>query len=276
MRAIYLTGLGSLVFGGSAFAQIDFSAKLPNNEALLCEPIPIVVTIQNNRVDALPAGSEQGYSIAFELTDQPGLLVRPIANAVVQMPAVIKGQSTVVFTNDLQSIFPVGKYAALAVRARLTVGSRSFVTDKMYVDILPGAEIARLQAPTPDGEVHTYSLRSISREKRDRLFLRVANEDESLCYAAIELGRFMRIGKPTLEVDGLGRVHVLHLSGPNRFVHSVFEANGAPVSRDLIEGDLSLVRLVEDGQGSFRVAGGGLVSPPRDPVVDALPVRRGL
>lgn len=275
MRAIYYLSLGGLLTA-SAFAQIDFSARLPNNEALLCEAVPIVVTIQNNRVDALPAETEKGYSVAFELTDQAGLLIRPLEKAEIQMPAVIEGQSTVVFTNDLQSIFPIGKYAALAVRARLTVGSRSFVTEKMYVDIMPGAEIARLQAPTPGGEIHTYSLRSLSREKRDRLFLRVANEDETLCYAAIELGRFMRIGKPTLEMDGLGRVHVLHLSGPNRFVHSVFDANGALISRDQVEGDLSVVRLVEDGKGSFRVAGGGVVSPPRDPIVEALPVRRGL
>lgn len=276
MRMAWRLVVGMMFIAGGAFAQIDFSARIPNSETLLCEPIPVVVTLQNNRVDALAAGSEQGYSIAFEVTDPDGILVRPLPDSSVSMPATIEGQSTVVFTNDLQKIFPVARYPSLAVRARLTVGNRSFVTEKMFVDILPGTEIARLQAPASDGEVHTYSLRAISREKRDRLFLRIANESETVCYGVADLGRFMRIGKPALEVDGMGRIHVLHLMGPNQFAHSVFDSAGSSVSRDIIEGELSLVRLVEDGKGSFRVAGGGVVSTPRDPLVEPLPVRRGL
>ncbi len=268
--------MGGLLLAGNAFAQIEFSARVPNMDVLVCESIPIVVTLQNNRIDPLEAGSEQGYSVAFEVTEPSGLLVRPIESASVSMPSVIPGQSTVIFTNDLLRIFPLGNQHSISVRARLTVGSRSFVTEKMFVEILPGTEVMRMQAPATDGQIHTYSLRTINREKRDRLFLRISNEDESLCYSASDLGRFARIGKPTLEVDGLGRVHVLHLMAPNQFAHSVFSSNGALVSREAIQGEISLVRLVEDGAGSFRVAGGGVISAPRDPVAEPLPIRRGL
>lgn len=276
MRVFQMVLCGVVVGVSSAFAQIDFSANVPNREVLVCEPIPVVATIKNNRMDPLQAGSEQGYSVAFEVTDSSGLLIRPMENATVAMPAAIEGQSEVVFTNDLQRIFPVGRYPTLAVRARLTVGNKSFVTKSMYVDIMPGMEIMRIHAPAPDGEIHSYSLRSLSRDKRDRLFLRIGNESDTVCYGLADLGRFMRIGKPTIEVDGLGRVHILHLSGPGQFIHSVFDAAGTPISRDTVQGELSLVRLVEDGKGSFRVAGGGVISAPRDPIPEALPVRRGL
>ncbi|MCO5061259.1 MAG: hypothetical protein M9963_04540 [Kiritimatiellae bacterium] len=276
MRYVVTLGIGAVLIAGSASAQIDFSARLVNSDVLTCESVPVVVTLQNNRVDALEASSEQGYSVAFEVTDPSGLLIRPMEKASVSMPATIPGQSTVSFTNDLQQIFPLGRYHSLSVRARLTVGSRSFVTDKMFVELLPGTEVMRLQAPAPDGQIHTYSLRTINREKRDRLFLRISNEDESLCYAVGDLGRYMRLGKPTLEADGLGRVHVLHMTAPNQFMHSVYEASGPLVSQTLVQGEVSMVRLVEDGAGSFRVAGGGVVSGPRDPMPEPLPVRRGL
>lgn len=260
----------------SVQAQVDFSARILYRESLVCEPMPTVITIRNNRVEPLNAGGAQGYSLTFEVTDTAGLLLRPFPDAAVEVPAQIPPQSTVVFTNDLQRLFPVSRHQAIGVRARLTVGERSFVTERTFVDILPGVEIARLQAAAPGGEIHTYTLRLLNRENRDHLFLRVSNEEDSICYGVADLGRVVRMGKPTLEVDEQSRVHVLHLSGPGLFTYTIFDAAGSILNRSSFMGDVSSVRLEPDNAGSFRVVGAGQIAPPKDPIVEPLPVRRGL
>lgn len=263
-------------FALPVYAQIEFSAKLPNSEILACEPLPVVVTLKNNLTTSLQAGGTQGYTLAFEVVDAQGLMVRALPDAQIELPPEVPPLSQVVFTNDLQRLYPIARHASLSVRARLVVGSRSYVTDKMFVDVMPGGEVARLQANTPGGELRTYSLRVLNREKRDRLYLRSSNESETICYGVAELGRFVRIGKPTLEADSRGNIHVLHLSGPNQFVHSIYSPDALRISRQVVEGDLSAVRLVADGEGGFRVAGAGRLSPPRDPIVEELPLKRGL
>ncbi len=260
----------------SASAQVEFTARLPHAEALVCESIPIVVTLKNERSTALASGGTQGYTLAFEVTDAQGLLVHPLPDARIVSPAEIPPNTAVSFTNDLLQLFPIGRYSALSVRARLVVGNRSYVTDKMFFDVTPGGEVARLQAHTPAGELRTYTLRVLNRDKRDRLFLRSDNETETACYGVADLGRFVRIGRPALEVDARGNVHVLHLSGPNQFVHSVFSPEAMRLSRRTVEGDVNAVRLAPDGDGSFRVAGEGRIAPRRDPMVEPLPLKRGL
>jgi hypothetical protein len=259
-----------------AFAQVEFTARLLHTTALACEEIPIVVTLRNDLATSLEAGGAQGYSLAFEVTDAQGLLIRSLPDAQVRVPASIPPRAAVVFTNDLLRLFPLAPLPAFAVRARLVVGDRSYVTDKMYCDVTPGGEVARLQAHTPAGELRTYTLRVLNRNNRDRLFLRCDNETETACYGAVDLGRFVRIGRPALEADARGDVHVLHLSGPNQFVHSVFSPASMRVTRRTVEGDVNAVRLVSDGQGGYRVAGEGWAASPREPMVEPLPLKRGL
>jgi hypothetical protein len=273
-------GLAALAVGcGTLQARaqaVDFRARLPHAEVLVCEPLPVEITIRNNGMSPLQAGGSAGYALAFEVLDASGLLLRELPQSAVLVPEVIEPQAQVVFTNDLQALFPVARHATLSVRARLTVGSRSYMSDKLFVDLMPGSEITWVNAPAADGVLRRFSLRSLSRGKRDFLFLRVENPDGSLCYGAAELGRLVRMGEPRLEVDSRGNVHVLHLSAPNQFIHSVFSPEGGAIKRDVLTGDLSMVRMVDDGQGSFRIAGAGQVAPPRDPIVDPLPLRRGL
>ncbi|HMP76537.1 MAG TPA: hypothetical protein PKE12_09590 [Kiritimatiellia bacterium] len=271
--ALILLGIS---LAAAASAQVEFSAKLTHSELLLCEPVPVVVTLQNKMPTALVAGDTQGYSLVFEVTGRDGLLVRQRPEeALPELPEIPAG-GTVIITNDLQALFPLSSHSMLGVRARLTLGNRSYVTEKMFFDILPGSEIARLQARASDGELRTFSLRVLNREKRDRLFLRVGNEGETLCYGVSDLGRFVRLGKPAIELDAQGRVHVLHLTGPNQFSYSVHASDAGVLSRKTFEGDVSMVRLVPDGEGGFRVTGMGQLSPRRDPMVEPLPIRRGL
>ena len=276
MRRIPYLLLLLLAAAAPANAQVDFSARLLHSELLLCEPVPVVVTLQNVRGEVLRAGGAQGYSVVFEVTDRDGLLLPQRPETAPVVPAEVPGGGAVTFTNDLHELFALAGHSLRAVRARLAVGNRSYVTEKMFLDIRPGHELERLQARTPAGEVRTYTLRSLNRDKRDRLFLRAGNEAETLCYGVAELGRFVRLGAPSLEVDAQGNVHVLHLNGPNSFSYGVFTPDAQVISRRTFEGDTSGVRLVPDGQGGFRVTGVGAVSPPRNPMVEPLPLRRGL
>ncbi len=260
----------------AAPAQIDFSAALPNRELLVCEPVPVVVTLRNNRPEPLRADAAGGYGLAFELTDESGLLLRPRPDAALSLPAEVPAFGGAVFTNDLQQFYALARTQTIGIRARLTVGDRAYVTEKVFAEIQPGIEIARVQAAAPAGGFYTFTLRALNRNKRDRLFIRSDNEAGTVCHGVSDLGRFVRIGNPVLEVDSAGRAHVLHLAGPGQFVHTIFSHDGVTLSRNAFEGDLSLVRLEPDGQGAYRVVGAGRVTPAKDPLVEPLPVRRGL
>jgi hypothetical protein len=259
-----------------AVAQIDFSAKLPHSTVLVCEEIPIVVTLRNNSDAPLVAGGAQGFALTFEVTDAQGLFVRAFPDAQISLPESIPPRASVTFTNDLLRLFPLSSLPTFAVKARLIVGDRPYVTEKMYCDVTPGGELARLQAQTSAGEMRTYTLRVLNRDNRDRLFLRCDNEFETECYGVIDLGRVIRIGIPTLEVDARGNIHILHLSGPNQFVHSIFSPESMRITRRKVEGDLNAIRLAPDGGGGFQVIGEGLTSSTRDQMVEPLPLKRGL
>lgn len=259
-----------------ALAEVEFTAKLLHQDVLVCEPAPIIVTIRNDLAAPLIFGGENGAYIGFDVYKADGLLLHPRNNAQIVMPAVVQPGETVAVTNDLQALFPLSGHTMLSVRARLVLGNRTFATEKMHFDIVPGLEVMRIQARAPDGGRRTYSLRTLNRNKRDRLLLRADNEDGTLCFGVSDLGRFVRMGKPALEVDAAGNVHVLHLTAPNQFAHTILTPDAIRISRTVVEGDVNGVKLVPDGNGGYRVAGAGRVSPPRDTVVEPLPLRRGL
>ncbi|MCS6771623.1 MAG: hypothetical protein NZ740_06310 [Kiritimatiellae bacterium] len=260
----------------TARAEIDLTARLQHPEFLICEPALIFVTVRNQGAQPIRFQGEQAAMLGFDIFRPDGTLLNPLPGAQILTPSVIPPGSTVTITNDLQALFPIARHDSLSVRARLAVGKRSYVTDKMWLDVVPGIEILKMQARAPNGELRVYSLRTINRDKKDRLFLRADNESGTLCYGVADLGRFVRVGKPRMEVDRTGNIHVLHLTAPNQFAHTIISPDAVRMSRSVVEGDLNAVTLEPDGDGSYRVAGAGRVTRRPEIMVEPLPLRRGL
>jgi len=272
---------GSLVVSAlltvtSAQAQVQFSFALPHAQVLQHEVLPVIVTVRNSGTTALKARGEDAFVLGFEITDPDGVRKKMRSGAAPWVPPVIEPGREVTFTNDLQGLFHLERPEALAVAARLQAHGRTYATAKNFVEIQPGLELARITVPAADGSTRVAGLRVMNRQQRDRLFLRLDDESAGLCYGVIELGRYIRVGQPTLEVDGQGRVHILHLSGPNQFTHSVYTLNGDRVLQRTVTGDTSSVRLAPDAEQGFRLTGEGASPSPAEPMVQPLPLRRSL
>lgn len=257
-------------------AQVDFECRLPVTQALDGEALPAVVTVRAHDRDLQLGGGDGSYRLAFELRDSRDLLIHPRDGAEVQAPSRISAGEPVTFTNDLHRLYRIDGQPQVTVRARLEAEGLALVTPPVYVDLAPGSELQRIAVRGADGPMRRCSLRSLNRDGRDRLFLRIDDEASGLCYGVFDLGRFIFVKPPVLQMDGRGQVHVLHVSGPNQFSHAVFSLDGAAVSHEIVSGDSSSVRLEADGAGGLRLVGTGATLAPREPMVEPLPVRRSL
>lgn len=256
-----------------ASAQVELIFSLPHHEVLELEPVPALVTLINRGGQPLDKGEH--FDLAFDITDASGTQIRMRSNQRLVVPAVLPAGQSVTVTNDLSLAYQMARQGPYTVQARLKLTQRSLVSDREYLDVLPGAEVAVAEGVAGDGSPRRYSLRQLSRKNQTRLYLRVDDPQAALCYGVVDLGRVIPIRPPTLQVDTHGLVHALHMTGPVQFVHSVFSSDGELVAQQTHSGDANAVRLLPDDEAGFRVEGTG-VSKPRDPFIETLPGRKHL
>ena len=256
-----------------ARAQVELTFQLPHHEALELEPLPAIVTLHNT--GSQPLQREGDYVLTFDVVNPAGVQTSLRAGQAPYAPAELAPDARLTFTNDLSLLYKIQQQGPYTVAARLTLRHRAIVSGREFLDIMPGSEIAFAEGVATDGSARRYSLRQLSRAKQSRLYFRVDDPEASLCYGVIDLGRQIPIRPPELRVDREGLVHILHLTGPAQFVHSVFGSNGEMVAQQTHPGDANAVRLVADEESGYRVDGVG-ISPPKDPFIDTLPGRKHL
>ncbi len=262
-----------LLWAPWAQGQVELTFQLPNHEVLELEPVPAVVTLHNPGAQALRRDAD--YALSFDVLQPNGVQVGMRDKQIPYVPAELPPGSRLSFTNDLSLLYKIQQQGPYTVAARLSFRTRAMVSGREFLDVMPGSELASAEGLAVDGTPRRYSLRQLSRNKQSRIYLRVDDPDASLCYGVIDLGRQIPIRPPELLVDSHGLVHILHLTGPAQFVHSVFGANGEMVAQQTHPGDANAVHLVPDDESGYRVDGVG-ISEPRDPFIDTLPGRKHL
>lgn len=222
-----------------ADAQLDFQCRLVNSRVLQFESIPVEVTIINRSGERLVVGGPKATAfLAFDAENSPGALILPTDRPLLTNEVVARHAETVHFTIDLLPSYQIRETGPHSIVGRLEWRDKVFVTSKMYLDILPGLEIARITggAPGMGGTVRTYSLRTLNRDRTERAFLRITDET-GRCYGVLDLGRIVRLYKPVLQVDEEGNLQVLHQNGPNSFVRHVVSFDGQVKSQETYLGD---------------------------------------
>ncbi len=264
-----------LAAAGSVRAQlpVNFTFTMEFTEALEWAPVPSVVTLENRGSETAYAGAD--YQVGFDITDERGNLIRLRNESEIYIPSKIEPGATISFTNDLHYLYRIDRQGQYAVVAKLQTKGRSLASTKVFLDVVPGSELANAEITLPDGSGRRYALRQISRDRKSYLFIRVDDPGRGLNYGVYELGRFVPLKTPELRVDQHGLAHVLHLAAPNQFLHSVFSPTGDLVAQKNHSGDSNVVRLRADEEAGYQVIGTG-VSEPRDPFVESLPSRSRL
>ncbi len=247
-----------------AAAQIDMRCRLENSRTVLFEPAILNLNIINNTGNTLDfSGAIPNAHLAFDIERSPGVTVPPTGKPLFAQGIVIKPGDTFTGKVNLQAAYKITDTGPYTITARVEWGGKVFISPKLFLDILPGLEIARLSAGIP-GEpdaARIYTLRTLNRDRVEVMFLRIDDDDRGMCYGVYELGRIVRLYEPKLQVDEAGNIHVLHQSGPWQFTHSAFSPSGEPLVQEVYSGEGAAMGLKRGDGGQLAVEGGQLYVP---------------
>lgn len=252
------TCAGCLVFGHLAAAQVEVACRLYNDQYLQCEDIPALMTIQNQTPWPVIFGEGGNGDIAFRIERRPGKTTRDSGVPVEVDPyEILPGRKATLEVGITRS-YDIGKTGPYTLWPIVTHKEQTYTGSRMVMDVVPGFNVASKKIVF-DGdagvEKRLVSVRTIGRSGAQFAFLRVENQQGSMCYGLNELGRYLSTSKPKLLADSSGRIHVLHLSRPRRYTYGIHNMNGAAIERKFYARQLAEASLRYNDEGSVIVAG---------------------
>ena len=273
--------LGSLVVFCWAWAvvapgQVELSWSLANNRTVLMEPVRAMVRIANHTGQPLDLTERGNARLSFDVEDQPTSTVAGTGKPLLQQPIIIPVGETREIEVNLLEAYRIVKGQSYMLTPLLEFDGIRFAGQRLSLEVQPGIELLKRDYGMPSsGDARQVSLRLVHRDRNDRLFFRIDNSSTGYCLGVYDLGRVIRFFTPCLEQDAEGAFHVLHQSGPDRFAHSTFGYDGAPLGVGFYSAQVGNVRLVRKEIGELDVTGGTpYVEDPESPgllVAPALP-----
>jgi hypothetical protein len=266
--------LGSWAY--AAQAQVEITWSLEQNRTVLMEPIHATVRIANysgHDLDLTPRGNAR---LGFDVEDQPTSTVPTTGSPLVKQAVIIPAGETREVVVNLLDAYRIVKGQSYMLKPVLEFDGVRFFGERLSLEVQPGIVLLTRDYGMPaSGDARTVSLRLIHRELGDRVFFRIDNSSTGFCLGVYELGRVIRFFVPCLEQDRDGVFHVLHQSGPDRFVHSAFDFDGISRGVTIYAAEVGKIRLVRDENGAVEVTGGtAYVEDPENPgvlIAPALP-----
>ena len=267
MKKLILSAAWCAITVFPALAQIDMKCRLQNSRTVLFEPVVVSLDIINNTGELLDfSGAIPNAHLAFDIERSPGVLVPSTGIPLFGQAVTIKPGDTFSGKVNLQAAYKITDTGPYTVTSRVEWGGKVFISPKLLLDVLPGLEISKLVAGIPENPnaVRSYTLRTLNRDRKEVVFLRINDDDRELCYGVFELGTIVRLFEPKLLTDEVGNIHVLHQSGPWQFTHSVFTPHGDPVVQEVYSADGSTIELKRAEGGQIAVQGGQRYAPSQE------------
>ncbi len=265
----------------AAPGQVNLGVRLPNAVTLAMESVPVQVTVANNLATPLKLGGKDANAdLMFDVLSGSDLVARTSA-PILDEPVEIPPRRTTTLTLDLARLYAVGRTGPYKVAARLAIpGNQDFTSSYSYLDVVPGLEIARLvcEPPGKSGARLLCTLRTLSRQREEHVFVRVEDDTRGVGLGAFDLGSIVRVFQPQMILDDLGCVHVLHQSAPGRFTHTVVDPGSLTVTTEFLSPRGPEIRIYVDDEGDIQIPGTGpyqgdpyvaprLIDEPRAPGV---------
>lgn len=273
MKPLRQVGLGvvaawMVVAAPAGFSQVEVSVRLEHVRTIRYEPVVIDVRLRNNSGRELVlGGAEPNVQLWLEAERGPGRLLRAQDPDLVQTPWVIPPGETGRRRFRASRIYDLRALGSYTMWLRMEMAGRSFMSNRVFLDVVPGLEIDRTVGEVAPGadEQRVYRLMTLNRERGEQIFLRIDDEDRNICYAVIHLGRLVRVYDPQMRVDGRRRITLLHQAAPGRYFYQVFTPNGEEVTRRVYLSENPGVRLVATDDGRYIVSGATSSSGPITP-----------
>lgn len=248
-----------LLTGGALYSpgQVDIRMQTEPRRALLHESVFAELRIDNNTNHQLRLGGEQANArLEFDISDMRGRSVRERAGRpALNRDVVLEPFTTKTIQVDLVDAYQIVESRPYKVRCIIQVNGTRFSSNQSYFDVNPGTRIAS-QTISRNGTARVYQLIYLYRDNHAELFLRVEDEDGSICYGVYNFGNYIRIQDAQMRFDNQGRIHLLFQSGPRRFSHFVLTQAGQTEERKFYSGVPGRIELTRSREGDVSVEGG--------------------
>ena len=258
-----------VVWGGAAAAsaQVELTWSLAHYRTVLMEPVRATVTIANHSGQTLDLTTRGNGRLSFDAEDQPSSPVAETGKPLLAQPVIIPNGETRAVDVNLLDAYRLVKGQSYMLTPVLEFAGLRFFGQRLSLEIQPGIELARRDCGLATaGTARTATLRLLNRDRSDRLFFRLDDSSSGYCLGVYDLGRVIRFFVPRLEQDAAGAFHVLHQTGPDRFAHSVFGYDGAPLGTTFYGAAAGSIRLAQNERGDLEVQGGTpYVEDPEQP-----------
>lgn len=255
----------------SSPARIEVDCRFEHGRVMHYEPLIATVSVRNRTPrTVIISGQEGDAHLSFDVAYGGGRLAERTDHPMLREALVVEPHETIRFRIDLLPRYRILDQGPLTIAAVVALGDEIFVSNRTFVDVVPGMVLRqeRFALSADDSASRLVGLRTLSRDRFERIFLRIDDEQRDLCLGVYELGSLIRIFPPQIEMDAADRVHVLHQSAPARYTHTVVTADGRLV--DMVyytpAGVRPRLEVGPDGQASVY----GVRPFTGDPVVEPM------
>ena len=239
-------------------AQLSFSARTAFDQHLQYEPIYVDLKITNQSgSNLIVRGPKANVQFAMMVEQRPGFKVRELGERLLVNPVRLAPRKTTTFQIEISKAYDMRKTGPYTIFPRLLHQGKVVSSGRLLVEIVPGfvKYSHTMENLGKKGSTRTCSLRTLYRDRAQRLFFRIDDEQEELCYGVYDIGRMLSHSPVALESGSSGNIHVLHRSSPFRFTYNIFTPEGKPVTRKFFSKDSATPKLVFDEMGRVQVEG---------------------
>jgi hypothetical protein len=248
----------------SVFGQIEIALQIEPTRAVLYEPVNVKAVIYNNTGGILTFDGSQGSSRFFFEVERGNYRIKQTDRT----PLLFKNKIIPfeIQTNFFQitSLCEMQKRGRYKIKACLEWQNTLFVSSPVEVEILKGAELARIISgiPADKSAIRVYILEYLSKNDGEKAYLRIEDEDGRNIFGMFNLGNILRSRKPEMKVDESGNVHVLFQSQPRLFIHTAFTPYGVQLFSKNYSDTTAALALTTLPNGHISVSPPSLPPPP--------------
>ncbi|MEM1440838.1 MAG: hypothetical protein AAGF67_00750 [Verrucomicrobiota bacterium] len=268
MKSFFLFTIfaGVFLLAPRAEAQIQVELELDRSLYVAHEPITGTLTLVNRAGQDLIFGDSGGMSwLDFTVTDGRGHLITPVRNQLNERPVVLSSGQTYEHKVTINRYYPMSSIGQYRVRANVSFPqiNRVFQSKTMSVQVTEGQPIWSQIVGVPQGHPRAGTYREFSLmtyyhgARSKALYFRLKDSDSGMVFKTYPIGDYMSLRKPTYAIDRQNQLHVLHMTGPQRYKYTVIDIDGDPRKQEkYYEKEGNRPQIKSNDFGDVSIVGG--------------------
>lgn len=265
-RISWLIVLLTVLVSGAAFGQIQVDLKMDRKLYVTHEPISGTLTIINRAGRDIVFGDSNGLSwLDFSVKNGRGHLISPVRHVKHAKPIVLSSGQTYEQKVTINQFYPMATIGVYRVEAVVTFPqiNRIFRTPLSSVQVIEGKPLWSQIVGVPQGHPKAGSYREYSLltyyhgSRAKSLYFRLRDNDSGMVYKTYPIGDYLSVRPPMHHIDRENRLHVLHMSSPQKYTYSMISIDGDPlVRKGYVAKGTDRPELIRSQYGDVSVEGG--------------------